>query len=684
MSQKTGKVFSSQEAFSPFQLYPSTFPAVQKFFERAIGNTWTPNEAPLGEDKMQWQTGKITDAEKLMVKRVLGLTAGGESLVANNLLVVVGQLVGDPECQQYVARQMNEELIHNWTVADCCGSFELEVKDVYEAYQNIPAVKALTDFMSKTTSDFTNMILDQDQLIKDFEERIKDLQNSKELLDLFRQTIKPYAPDVNTVEGMQKIVKDLVVFYIFTEGILFFATFAMILSLRQRNLLPGLSKQVEYTMRDECVSEDTETLTSQGWLPVNLVKYDTFVAQYHKDTNYIDFTRPKNISQTVPETFYDIDFENFLSQRVTPQHRTLVHTPQGLEVILAKDLDNVQGLKNQLLTASAPPKSEGNPGIDSFTRVRLAVELFGRVPVEGPKANMVTIRKVNEANVLKLDTLLKITRPLEREIELAEGKSFYIHVSERWVKSPWSAWISKAIGNPQWGRAFLRSLVNLLEPIHKDKIPLSKEHVKHLQAIAVSCGCTIAKVPKPDAWVSGDSQDFYRIYDNADRVPMTGTKITLHSNVDGITFYGIEVESGFIIIRRKGLCSLTGNSVHVEFGTFLINEIRSQKPEVFTEAFENDLADTLTQAVDLAKEFVADALPEDIIGLTREYLHQYVEYLANIRISRIGLSKPRYAQKEHPLPWLQEIAELRKEQNFFEQKVTEYRKSGTIQGLDDF
>ena len=109
-----------------------------------------------------WDSGSFSDTyrakpdypdEKLLVKRCLGFFAGSESLVANNLLLTVNRFVTDPECRQYILRQAYEESLHNWTVVTCCDSFSLKVKDVYEAYLNVPSIKAKDDFLMQITTD---------------------------------------------------------------------------------------------------------------------------------------------------------------------------------------------------------------------------------------------------------------------------------------------------------------------------------------------------------------------------------------------------------------------------------------------------------------------------------------------------------------------------------------------------
>ena len=59
---------------------------------------------------------------------------------------------------------------------------------------------------------------------------------------------------------------------------------------------------------------------------------------------------------------------------------------------------------------------------------------------------------------------------------------------------------------------------------------------------------------------------------------------------------------------------------------------------------------------------------------------EYIQYIADRRLEKIGL--PKLYGSKNPFPWMSEVIDLRKEKNFFETRVTEYR-SGGILSWDD-
>jgi len=57
---------------------------------------------------------------------------------------------------------------------------------------------------------------------------------------------------------------------------------------------------------------------------------------------------------------------------------------------------------------------------------------------------------------------------------------------------------------------------------------------------------------------------------------------------------------------------------------------------------------------------------------------QQFRFIANRRARQVGVDEP-FPGAENALPWLDEQANLRKEKNFFETRVTEYQTGGALQ-----
>lgn len=153
--------------------------------------------------------------------------------------------------------------------------------------------------------------------------------------------------------------------------------------------------------------------------------------------------------------------------------------------------------------------------------------------------------------------------------------------------------------------------------------------------------------------------------------------------MEGIFFY-----SGFVMIlsflrqnRMTGIGEqfqyiLRDESIHLNFGIDLINGIKEENPHLWTSEFQSKIIEKIKIAVELEIKYAEDCLPRGILGLTATMFREYVQYIADRRLERIGL-KALYRSK-NPFPWMSETIDLGKEKNFFETRVTEYQSSASL------
>ncbi len=154
--------------------------------------------------------------------------------------------------------------------------------------------------------------------------------------------------------------------------------------------------------------------------------------------------------------------------------------------------------------------------------------------------------------------------------------------------------------------------------------------------------------------------------------------------MEGIFFY-----AGFaMMLALKRQNKMTGigqqfeyimrdESIHLAFGCDLINTIKAENPEAWSEDFKNEVVELIKQAVELEKRYAFDACPQGLLGINAEQFSDYVEYIADRRLERIGLPKAYF--KENPFPWMSQSIDLVKEKNFFETRVTEYQTAGSLE-----
>lgn len=118
-------------------------------------------------------------------------------------------------------------------------------------------------------------------------------------------------------------------------------------------------------------------------------------------------------------------------------------------------------------------------------------------------------------------------------------------------------------------------------------------------------------------------------------------------------------------------------SQHLNFGIEMVNTIKAEQPELWTPEFQQKIIGHVKEAARLEYEFAATAFPKGIFGMNAESFKQYIEYIADRRLNRIGL--PSQFNSANPFTWMSETIDLSKEKNFFETRVTEYKTGGALE-----
>jgi ribonucleoside-diphosphate reductase beta chain len=159
--------------------------------------------------------------------------------------------------------------------------------------------------------------------------------------------------------------------------------------------------------------------------------------------------------------------------------------------------------------------------------------------------------------------------------------------------------------------------------------------------------------------------------------------------MEGTQFYGLfgmilalYRQNKFRGIGEMFRYTLRDESNHIEVFRNLFMDLIEENPDIWTEDFRQDLRSTMAEAVNLEKEFIRDCLPVAAVGLTVEEFINYIDYIGDRRLDGIGL-EPLNGPITNPLPWLAEMMDIKKEQNFFEGRVTEYQKASALGQVDD-
>jgi ribonucleoside-diphosphate reductase beta chain len=148
--------------------------------------------------------------------------------------------------------------------------------------------------------------------------------------------------------------------------------------------------------------------------------------------------------------------------------------------------------------------------------------------------------------------------------------------------------------------------------------------------------------------------------------------------MEGIFFY-----SGFVMMlnfKRQNRLPGSGEqfeyilrdeTMHMNFGIDVINQIKIENPDLWTKEVRERCVHLVREAVKLEVAYAQDTMPRGILGINANMFEDYVQYVADRRLEKIGLQK--IYGSENPFPWMSEVLDLRKEKNFFETRVTEYQ-----------
>lgn len=128
----------------------------------------------------------------------------------------------------------------------------------------------------------------------------------------------------------------------------------------------------------------------------------------------------------------------------------------------------------------------------------------------------------------------------------------------------------------------------------------------------------------------------------------------------GLTF------SNELISRDEGL--------HCDFACLLYNN------HLIHKLSKDEVKNIITDAVEIEKEFILDALPVKLIGMNSHLMGQYIEFVADRLLQELGNEK--VYNVANPFDFMEMIS-IQGKTNFFEKRVAEYQKAGVMAGKEN-
>jgi ribonucleoside-diphosphate reductase beta chain len=122
---------------------------------------------------------------------------------------------------------------------------------------------------------------------------------------------------------------------------------------------------------------------------------------------------------------------------------------------------------------------------------------------------------------------------------------------------------------------------------------------------------------------------------------------------------------------------LRDESMHLNFGIDVINQIKIENPDLWTDAMKQEAVNMIREGVELEYAYAIDTMPRGVLGMNAEMFKEYLHFIANRRCVQIGLTQ-QFPGATNPFPWMSELMDLKKEKNFFETRVIEYQTGGAL------
>ncbi len=147
--------------------------------------------------------------------------------------------------------------------------------------------------------------------------------------------------------------------------------------------------------------------------------------------------------------------------------------------------------------------------------------------------------------------------------------------------------------------------------------------------------------------------------------------------IEGLFFFAAFAYVYFL--RSKGLLNglaagtnwvFRDESCHMNFALEVVNTVRAEEPELFDAELSQQVSTMIREAVDCEYQFAEDLLGQGVPGMSVADTRRYLEFVADQRLTQLGLPKLFGSKNPFSFMELQDVQELT---NFFERTVASYQ-----------
>ena len=155
--------------------------------------------------------------------------------------------------------------------------------------------------------------------------------------------------------------------------------------------------------------------------------------------------------------------------------------------------------------------------------------------------------------------------------------------------------------------------------------------------------------------------------------PSFAERLIAFAAVEGIFFSGSFCS--IFWLKKRGLMpglSFSNELISRDEGLHCDFAVQLHNNHIENKVSSERIKEIIGSALEIEKEFITESLPVDLIGMNKDLMKQYLEYVADRLLVDLGVGK--VYNSENPFDFMQNIA-MENKTNFFEKRVSDYSKA---------
>lgn len=637
-------IFSPRTSLKPFE-----YPQFEKFIKAINHSFWTVDEYNFQQDIQDFKVN-LSDVEREIIKRTMLAISTIEVKVKNFYGISVPLRFPKPEIQALGSTFSENEVRH-----ELAYSHLLELLGFNEAFKEVETVPAIAD-------------------------RLKYLGKYKEWQNANKD---------------ENFLKSLILFALFIEGTSLMSQFVIMQSFKQyKNLLKGIDTVVNATSREECYISGTEVLTPSGWHLIENMSVGDDIFQYNEDGTF-ELTKVQHTTSSQFEgdllRFSTIGRECI----VTPGHDMIHFTASGrMKKTRAEDMK----FNNRKAVPIGGQLHETQQGRDlTFEeRLRIAIQADGTnlywVNVDGEKLNRGkeggythSLRLSKQRKQKRLEWILNnLNYDWKKRSTNYENKpnelEYQIRYNHDVDYKKFDEWVDLTSVDLRWCKQFIDELLEwdgYQDEDHTGYCSTVKSNIDVAQVIAILAGYFTNIIEGKESERKSHYKNCYRLSIMKDRNlrPLSHSIKKNEYSYEG-TVHCVTVPSGVIMTRHNDQTFIAGNCLHAQAAFEIINILRKEHLELFTDEVEG-LVYGQTEKAFVAERKVMDWIFEkgELEFLSREVLEQFLQHRYDFCLTSIGFDAMFDVDRVPELEWFEVSLKTSKANDFFNTRSVDYARS---------